>query len=117
MKNLIKKFLSFFGFKLVKINSKIKTHIAPVGVNLINKTYTSYIPDKYSDNVEIYRENTHPFFNESDIENWTKGSRGPVGQFPCHLVAYNWLLTPCNRDQSRVLNNRMRALFHCTKST
>lgn len=55
---------------------KINKNKLPEGINghidNSNRMYRSYIPDKYSDNIDIYKNNFYPFFDSEDINNWTK---------------------------------------------
>jgi hypothetical protein len=75
MKKMISKIANLFGYRLEKINKPIgQSDYLDSWIDFSRPTYVSYIPDKYSDNLALYKNNFYPFFDKADINNWIKGN-------------------------------------------
>ena len=75
LKKLINRFLESRGYIIKRINERAIAE--GDSLNFINhkkKIYTSYIPDKYSTNISIYKSKYYPFFEDGDINKWVEGN-------------------------------------------
>jgi hypothetical protein len=69
LKKLISKIVSLFSHK-----SEGKDKNVNKSIDFSKPTYISYVPDKYSDNLGLYKNKFYSFFDKADIDNWIKGN-------------------------------------------
>lgn len=74
-KKIINRFLEANGYTIKRLNKRAITEEDNLYfINHNKKLYTSYIPDKYSSNISIYKNTFYPFFDDNDVNKWVKGN-------------------------------------------